>query len=157
MMGATQLAWLQGQLAASKATWQVLGQQVLMARMEFPVSVLTALNPDNTGAAAVAAGQKAIADYLDRQGHCRASARLLTNTQKALLNPAVNPQLGYNVDAWDGYPVDEKRYRALRNNWAKSWWCWPATPTMPSASQLTLRRTRWWDTNLPPPASVPQV
>jgi alkaline phosphatase D len=41
MMGSTQMQWLQGQLAASKATWQVLGQQVLMARMAFPVSVLS--------------------------------------------------------------------------------------------------------------------
>lgn len=108
MMGAEQLAWLQGQLAASKATWQVLGQQVLMARMEFPVSVLSALNPDNTGADAVAAGQKAINDYLTAKATAAQAPALLTETQKALLNPAINPQLGYNLDAWDGYPVERE-------------------------------------------------
>jgi alkaline phosphatase D len=108
MMGAEQLAWLQGQLAASKATWQVLGQQVLMARMEFPVSVLTALNPDNAGADAVAAGQKAINDYLTAKATAAQAPALLTETQKALLNPAINPQLGYNLDAWDGYPVERE-------------------------------------------------
>ena len=108
MMGATQLAWLQGQLAASKSTWQVLGQQVLMARMEFPVSVLSALNPDNTGADAVAAGQKAINDYLTAKATAAQAPGMLTDTQKALLNPAINPQLGYNLDAWDGYPVERE-------------------------------------------------
>jgi len=108
MMGATQLAWLQGQLAASKSTWQVLGQQVLMARMEFPVSVLSALNPDNTGADAVAAGQKAINDYLTAKATSAQAPGMLTDTQKALLNPAINPQLGYNLDAWDGYPVERE-------------------------------------------------
>ncbi len=108
MMGATQLAWLQGQLAASKATWQVLGQQVLMARMEFPVSVLTALNPDNTGADAVVAGQKAINDYLTAKATAAQAPGMLTDTQKDLLNPAVNPHLGYNLDAWDGYPVERE-------------------------------------------------
>ena len=108
MMGAQQLGWLQGQMAASTATWQVLGQQVLMARMAFPVSVLTALNPDNTGADAVAAGQKAINDYLTAKATAAQAPGLLTETQKALLNPAVNPQLGYNLDAWDGYPVERE-------------------------------------------------
>ena len=108
MMGAEQLAWLQGQLAKSNATWQVLGQQVLMARMAFPVSVLTALNPDNTGADAVAAGQKAINDYLTAKATAAQAPGLLTDTQKALLNPAINPQLGYNLDAWDGYPVERE-------------------------------------------------
>lgn len=108
MMGAEQLGWLQGQLAASKATWQVLGQQVLMARMAFPVSVLTALNPDNTSADAVAAGQKAINDYLTAKATATQAPTLLTATQKALLNPAVNPLLGYNLDAWDGYPVERE-------------------------------------------------
>lgn len=108
VMGTTQRQWLQGQMAASTATWQVLGQQVLMARMEFPVSVLTALNPDNTGADAVAAGQKAINDYLTAKATAAQAPSLLTDTQKALLNPALNPQLGYNLDAWDGYPVERE-------------------------------------------------
>ncbi|NDP39841.1 MAG: alkaline phosphatase D family protein [Rhodoferax sp.] len=108
MMGAAQRGWLQAQMAASTATWQVLGQQVLMARMEFPVSVLTALNPDNTGADAVAAGQRAINDYLTAKATAAQAPDMLTDTQKALLNPAVNPQLGYNLDAWDGYPVERE-------------------------------------------------
>lgn len=102
MMGATQQTWLQQQMAASSATWQVLGQQVLMARMAFPVSILQALDPSNTDPAAQAAGLQAINDYLTAKN---TPAGLRTPTQVALLDPAINPQLGYNLDAWDGYPV----------------------------------------------------
>jgi len=102
LLGAEQLAWLQGQLATSTASWQVLGQQVLMGRMEFPVSVLAALNSTDTSPAAVAAGTAAITAYLTAKA-TPAAAR--TPTQAALMNPATNPLLGYNLDAWDGYPA----------------------------------------------------
>lgn len=102
MLGAEQLAWLQGRMAASSAAWQVLGQQVLMARMEFPASVLVALNPANTSPEAQAAGQAAITAYLTAKG---TPVGLRTPEQVALLDPARNPRLGYNLDAWDGYIV----------------------------------------------------
>jgi alkaline phosphatase D len=104
LMGSEQVTWLQGQLTASQATWQVLGQQILMARMEFPLSVLSALNPTNTSPAAVAAAQKAITDYLTAKGKQKAGAAL-TAAEAALLNTTTNPKLGYNLDAWDGYPA----------------------------------------------------
>jgi alkaline phosphatase D len=100
MLGSEQQAWLQGQLAGSTATWQVLGQQVLMGRMEFPVSVLSALNSTDTSPAAVAAGAAAVTAYLTAKA---TPAALRTPTQAALMNPALNPLLGYNLDAWDGY------------------------------------------------------
>jgi alkaline phosphatase D len=99
LLGSEQLGWLQRQLATSTATWQVLGQQVLMARMEFPLSVLSALNPENTGADAIAAGQAAVTAYLTAKA-TPAAAR--TAAQVALLSQT---KLGYNLDAWDGYPA----------------------------------------------------
>lgn len=102
LLGQTQLQWLQGQMSASKASWQVLGQQVLMARMTVPLSILNALNPANTSPTAVADGAKAVTDYLTAKA-TPVAAR--TPAQQALLNPAVNPELGYNLDAWDGYPA----------------------------------------------------
>ena len=102
MMGKDQMDWLTTQMASSTATWQVLGQQVLMARMEFPVSVLAALNSTDTSAAAQAAGNKAVADYIVAKNTPTASR---TAAQIALMNTTLNPKLGYNLDAWDGYPV----------------------------------------------------
>jgi alkaline phosphatase D len=88
-------------MATSTATWQVLGQQVLMARMEFPVSILQALNSSDTSPQALAAGQKAITDYLTAKTKKSLSIPL-TDAETALLN---QPKLGYNLDAWDGYPA----------------------------------------------------
>jgi len=108
LMGTEQLSWLQGQMAASQATWQVLGQQVLMGRMSFPVSVLAALNPSDTSENALAAGQLAITNYLTAKGTAAQAPAALTPTQIALLDPTINPKLGYNLDAWDGYPVERE-------------------------------------------------
>ncbi len=105
LLGAEQLTWLQGQMASSNATWTVLGQQVLMARMEFPASVLAALNSSNTTPEAQAAGLKTITEYLTAKGTAAQAPQLLTDAQKALLNTTLNPKLGYNLDAWDGYVV----------------------------------------------------
>ena len=99
MLGSEQSTWLTDQMKASTATWQVLGQQVLMARVEFPQSILLALNPANISPAAQAAGQVAIAAYLTAKG---TPAQLRTSDQTALLN---STKLGYNLDAWDGYIV----------------------------------------------------
>jgi hypothetical protein len=66
------------------------------------VSVLLALNPANTSPEAVAAGQAAITAYLTAKGKRRAGAPL-TPTETALLDPGLNPTIGYNLDAWDGY------------------------------------------------------
>jgi alkaline phosphatase D len=100
MLGAEQMQWLQGQLAASSARWQVLGQQVLMGRMEFPVSVLTALNTSDLSEAAQLAGQKAVSDYLTAKATPAGSR---TTEQADLMNTTLNPKLGFNLDAWDGY------------------------------------------------------
>jgi len=110
MLGTTQGTWLSGKITSSTATWQVLGQQVLMARMEFPVSVLSALNPDTlTSAAALQTGLASITAYVTAKN---TPASLRTATQVGLLNTTLNPKLGYNLDAWDGYPVAREKLLA---------------------------------------------
>jgi alkaline phosphatase D len=105
MLGQEQVSWISQRLYESDATWQVFGQQVLMARMEFPVSILQALNPSNTSPEAIAAGARAVNDYLTAKATAAVNPALLTPQQQALLNPQINPKLGYNLDAWDGYPA----------------------------------------------------
>jgi len=110
LMGNTQSTWLTGKITSSTATWQVLGQQVLMGRMEFPVSVLSALNPATlTDAAAVQTGLASITAYVTAK-NTPASSR--TATQAGLMNTTLNPKLGYNLDAWDGYPVAREKLLA---------------------------------------------
>jgi alkaline phosphatase D len=90
MMGATQQAWLDTQMSASKATWQLLGNQTVMARILMPASVLLA----NLSTASVTA-------YLTAKG---TPAGLRTAAQNDLLDPAKNPKISYNFDSWEGYP-----------------------------------------------------
>jgi alkaline phosphatase D len=112
LLGTEQLGWLQRQMTGSSATWQVLGQQVLMGRMMAPVSVLSALNATDTSPEAQAAGLKAITDYLTARQVAAQNPAALTEAQRALLDTTRNPKLGYNLDAWDGYPAEREKVLA---------------------------------------------
>ena len=94
LLGTTQTAWLQGQMAASTATWQVLGQQVLMGRMNIPAPILAEANNPGTG---VTVSQYAALVLKDKT-----APATLTATEQALL---AQPAIPYNLDAWDGYFV----------------------------------------------------
>jgi alkaline phosphatase D len=107
MMSTTQQNWLTSGMAASTATWQILGNQDIMARMWFPASVLqaqaaAAANPSATSQQAVL---KAISDFLTAKA-TPAAAR--TPTQAGLISTSTNPRLPYNLDSWDGYPLQRE-------------------------------------------------
>ncbi len=65
LMGAEQMGWLKGHLTNSSARWQVLGQQVLMARLHLPSPIMEALDPSIAGDDAVEKGLAAIQAALD--------------------------------------------------------------------------------------------
>lgn len=94
LLGGTQTQWLQQQMAGSQATWQVLGQQVLMGRMSIPAPILAdALNPGS----GVSASQ-----YAALAARGQTAPGSLTPTEQAIL---AQPAIPYNLDAWDGYAV----------------------------------------------------
>ena len=116
LLGTTQTQWLQAGMAQSTATWQVLGQQVLMSRMEFPASILQALNPSNTSPEAQAAGQLAINAHLTAKGKRAAGAPLTAQESAATSTPGMATRR----------PV--KPCWPAPFNCARSWWCWPEIP-----------------------------
>ena len=97
LIGDTQMAWLQQQMASSSAAWQVLGQQVLMQSMAVPAELL--LN----------AGNPALLDKF-----AAPLQKLATGTPFASLSPAEQAlfaeagKIPYNLDAWDGYGVERE-------------------------------------------------
>lgn len=111
MISTTQQTWLTDGITRSTATWQVLGNQDIMARMWLPVSVLQAQNaalaaPTAQNQAAVSA---AISAYLGAKAvRASAGAAALAPSQSALLSTTTNPRLPYNLDAWDGYPSNRE-------------------------------------------------
>ncbi|MDM0114254.1 alkaline phosphatase D family protein [Variovorax sp. J22R133] len=102
MLGQTQFDWLAGRMGASSATWQVLGQQVLMARMELPLSVASAITPIT------------LAEYLAALSTPDA---LRSDEQRALVNQRRAP---YNLDAWDGYPAARDAVLSLARSQGKN-------------------------------------
>ena len=85
LMGAQQTAWLQGQMSKSSATWQILGQQVLMARMLLPAPMVL--------------GTTGYMAYFAIAAKVQAGVPLNAAEQQQL---AATP-VPYNLDAWDGY------------------------------------------------------
>lgn len=102
LMGATQTAWLQGQMSASSATWQVLGQQVLMGRMNIPAPILLDALVPGSGV-----GVSAYAAIVNK---ARTAPATLTVIEQAIL---AQPSVPYNLDAWDGYPVAREQVLGL--------------------------------------------
>ncbi len=88
LLGENQTVWLQSQMATSSATWQVLGQQVLMARMNIP--------------APVAMQRIGFSDYAALVMKAQTAPQSLMPQEQAIL---AQPSIPYNLDAWDGYPV----------------------------------------------------
>ncbi|WP_050918571.1 alkaline phosphatase D family protein [Vibrio campbellii] len=94
LLGTEQLAWLMNAFN-QEAKWNVLGQQVLMSRMELPSSVMLAMfqlftATDEHKMDALLAVNNAIASYL--------------------VDPSSDTvKLPYNLDAWDGYYVERER------------------------------------------------
>jgi phosphodiesterase/alkaline phosphatase D-like protein len=97
LIGDTQMAWLQQQMATSSAAWQVLSQQVLMQSMALPAELL--LNAGNLS-------------LLDK--YAAPLQKLATGTPFASLAPAEQAlfaeagKIPYNLDAWDGYGVERE-------------------------------------------------
>jgi alkaline phosphatase D len=109
LMGTTQTAWLQQQMAGSSATWQVLGQQVLMGRMNIPAPILVETITPGAGVS--------VSQYAAIVGKARTAPATLTATERAIL---AQPSIPYNLDAWDGYYVARETVlgtaRALQKN-----------------------------------------
>lgn len=97
LMGFEQRDWLLGSMAASSATWQVLGQQVLMGRMNLPAELL--LNLANPASALTS-----FSELVGLKMKYMAGADL-TAVELARLN---QPELPYNLDAWDGYATERE-------------------------------------------------
>ncbi|WP_337879795.1 alkaline phosphatase D family protein [Rheinheimera sp.] len=83
LLGPQQQSWLLQQVLSNQAIYQVLGQQVLMAKMWLPAQALAALGKPGPELAA--------------QLH-----------QLAQQGTAGQKLLPYNLDAWDGYPAERE-------------------------------------------------
>ena len=92
LLGINQQNWLATQLQQSTATWQVLGQQVLMGKMWIPSPLLLNFNDPAAGVP--------VTTYFEIVAKQQQAPDTLTDTEKYIL---AQPAIPYNLDAWDGY------------------------------------------------------
>jgi alkaline phosphatase D len=96
LLGDAQRKWLNEAMKNSSAKWQVLGQQLLMGRMLFPVSIFNGVPREQ-----IPAHVSNLAEIKRKQ------QRGETLSEKEL--QLVASFMPYNLDAWDGYPVERER------------------------------------------------
>jgi alkaline phosphatase D len=89
---------------SNTAKWQVLGQQVLMAKMYVPAEMLTAFGSPNF--------TTILTELVTLKVRLLKNDPSLTPQEKA----RVTTVLPYNLDAWDGYPVDRETMYAMFGN-----------------------------------------
>lgn len=107
ILGTEQKNWLISKINSSTCKWQVLGSQVLMAKMFIPVEQLLLLAQIASGTA----NQVVFAQYNKLTAELVAiKARLLQGdpTLTAADKARVQTVLPYNLDAWDGYPAERE-------------------------------------------------
>lgn len=124
MLGNKQLQWLQTQLGNSTATWQLLGQQVLMGRMYLPaavgLSLMTLEQYSELGALALLAGRMQASDPTltdAEKAYLGANQHKLTDEVMAQLQL---PAVPYNLDAWDGYAAERETILQTAKAYAKN-------------------------------------
>ena len=107
LMGYTQRDWLLGKLQQSNATWNVLGQQILMAKMFIPAELLLSLAEITSGNPTADTLNKMntqITELVTLKMRLKQGDPSLTSQEKARIL-TVAP---YNLDAWDGYFVERE-------------------------------------------------
>lgn len=111
MLGDEQMSWLQHQMGTSTATWQVLGQQVLMGKMNLPAEILplvAQLENDaldaQTKAAIITQVNRLFSELAQIKGRILAGDPTVTEEERS----RVSRSLPYNLDAWDGYMVERE-------------------------------------------------
>ncbi|AXT62835.1 alkaline phosphatase [Aquimarina sp. AD10] len=117
ILGEDQLTWLAGVVSGSNASWQVLGQQVLMGKMFMPAEVLILLGrivgevgaTGSVSEATATAFQTSLTELTTIKGRLLANDTSLTPEEKA----RVQTVIPYNLDAWDGYAVERERLFAI--------------------------------------------
>lgn len=107
LMGHTQRDWLVDKLKQSTATWNVIGQQVLMSKMWIPAELLVSLGQITSGGTspgALAKMNAQITELVTLKLRLEQGDPTLTIQEKARVTTLVP----YNLDAWDGYYTERE-------------------------------------------------
>ena len=103
MIGHEQMAWLEERVQQSDARWQMLGQQVLMARMEYPTAVVM--------------GECSSTNYCALKKRAAADPSCVSEKEQRWLDASTLPCY---LDSWDGYQNDREQVFAMMQKHRKN-------------------------------------
>lgn len=108
ILGDEQLTWLQAKLQTSTATWQVLGQQVLMGKMNLPAEILAPIAQlEFASSEEKVALMTQINTSLSELATIK--AKKLQGAEISAVDEArISTVMPYNLDAWDGYAYERE-------------------------------------------------
>lgn len=112
LIGPEQRAWIQTAVRGSKATWQVIGQQVLTGSIWVPAELLVHIGLVFSGSATLETYMQLV-QGIDELTALKQRALQQDPTLTAAELERINTVLPYNLDAWDGYPVERERLFSL--------------------------------------------
>lgn len=118
LLGYAQKAWLFEQLSQSNATWNVLGQQVLMAKMLIPAEILAVLGQITSGQAGPEVLMQ-VKQMLTALVSIKMRAQLQPDRVTAEELRRIQTVVPYNLDAWDGYLVEREQLYAVAKQFNK--------------------------------------
>ena len=95
LLGAEQRQWLMDSVAASDSQWTILGQQILMGKMLFPAEIFA--QQDRSKVAPIITELTQIKQRV-------LSGETVTEKEQQRIEQV----MAYNLDAWDGYPVERE-------------------------------------------------
>lgn len=111
LLGSQQMGWLTDNMISSSATWQVLGQQVLMGRMLLPAEIMVVLgqlealvNAGQDTSALIAQANVLFGELATIKGRLLAGDPTVTPQERARIETVIP----YNLDAWDGYAYERE-------------------------------------------------
>ncbi|MEJ7738756.1 MAG: alkaline phosphatase D family protein [Chitinophagaceae bacterium] len=107
LLGGEQRNWLVSKLNSSTSKWQVLGNQVLMGKMYIPAELLLIIGQIASGStdpALFIRYNTVVTELITIKTRLLNNDPTLTAAEKARVQTVVP----YNLDAWDGYPVERE-------------------------------------------------
>jgi alkaline phosphatase D len=105
ILGSEQKDWLIQKISSSTSSWQMLGSQVLMGKYWVPAELLTIISRIASSGATqelVSQFSSSVTELIILKARLFQNDPTLTDEERA----RVETTLPYNLDAWDGYPIE---------------------------------------------------
>lgn len=120
ILGTVQKKWFFNEVNTSSTEWLLIGQQVLMGKMYYPIELVTQLNlltleRSITGSISETS-LEALQNQLLELVQIKSRIAAMDSTVSDLDKLRVSSVLPFNLDSWDGYPIEREEVLEVLEN-----------------------------------------